>query len=118
MAHLCYRLLASDVKRSYSFSTEMFRRRTMTQKTLRMLLVALVAILSFASAADAAPKKALRHRPKHSSRVASGSNSAPKGAAKSTTRKKKPAADAKRMDAKTAAPLPKKPVPSTKPRHG
>jgi len=90
----------------------------MTRKTLRMLLVALVTILSFASAAEAgAPKKALRHRPKHSSRVASASNSVPKGAAKPTARKKNAAAPAaKSASPKTATPLKKKPTPSTKPR--
>jgi len=38
---------------------------------MRLFLVALVAIMSLATIAEAAPKKAVRHRTKHSTRVSS-----------------------------------------------
>src|SRR5204862_384556 len=38
----------------------------------RILLIALLVAFGAASIADAAPKKAVRHRPKHSTRVSSG----------------------------------------------
>jgi hypothetical protein len=44
----------------------------MNRKTIKMLLVAIVASFAIASMAEAAPKKAVRHRTKHSSRVSSG----------------------------------------------
>jgi hypothetical protein len=44
----------------------------MTRKAFRMMLVPLVAAFALSSVAEAAPKKAVRHRPKHSSRVSTG----------------------------------------------
>jgi len=44
----------------------------MSRKTIKMLLVAIVASFAIASMAEAAPKKAVRHRVRHSSRVSSG----------------------------------------------
>lgn len=55
----------------------------MLRKTMKMLVVALVAAFALSSMAEAAPKKTLRHRTKHSSRVASG--------AAATTSRKPPA---------------------------
>ena len=54
----------------------------MIRRMLKTLAVALVAVFTLAAAADAAPKRAVRHRPKHSTRVASGTST--------TTTKKKP----------------------------
>ena len=57
----------------------------MARKTMKMLLLALVAAFALSSVAEAAtapPKRTVRHRTKHSSRVASGA---------STTTAKKPA---------------------------
>ena len=67
----------------------------MARKTLKMLAVALVAAFALSSVAEAGapPKKSVRHRTKHSSRVASGA---------STTTARKPA--------------PKKPAPSSRTR--
>ncbi len=61
----------------------------MVHKTMKMLLVALVAAFTLSSMAEAAapPKRAVRHRVKHSSRVASGVSTTP---AKRPTPKKKP----------------------------
>ena len=44
----------------------------MMQKTMKLLLVAIVAVLTLGSLAEAAPKKVLRHRARHSTRVAAG----------------------------------------------
>jgi hypothetical protein len=63
----------------------------MIRKTMKMLVVALIATFALSSMAEAAaPKKTVKHRPKHSSRVSSG--------AATTTAKK---------------PLPKKPAASS-----
>ncbi len=43
----------------------------MVRKTMKMLVMALIAAFALSSVAEAAPRKT-RHRPKHSSRVASG----------------------------------------------
>jgi DNA-binding protein HU-beta len=44
----------------------------MTIKAIRIVLVSMAAALVLASAAEAAPRKSVRHRPKHSSRVSTG----------------------------------------------
>jgi hypothetical protein len=44
----------------------------MTLKAIRIVVVSLVAALALSSAAEAAPRKSVRHRPKHSSRVSTG----------------------------------------------
>ena len=46
----------------------------MVRKTMKMLVVTLVAAFALSSMAEAAPKKMVRHRAKHSSRVASGAD--------------------------------------------
>ena len=42
------------------------------RKTLKMMVAVLLAVFTLASMAEAAPKKAVRHRPRHSSRVSVG----------------------------------------------
>jgi hypothetical protein len=44
----------------------------MNRRTLSILLVTIVAAFAFSSMAEAAPKKPVRHRTRHSSRVSSG----------------------------------------------
>jgi hypothetical protein len=61
----------------------------MLRKTMKMLVVALVAAFALSSMAEAAPRKTVRHRAKHSSRVSSGE----------ATAGKKPAAKKKRAAA-------------------
>ena len=65
----------------------------MIRKSMKMLLCALLAAFTLSSIAEAAPKKVLRHRTKHSSRVASGSGSAA-AAEKPAAKKKTPATPA------------------------
>ena len=43
----------------------------MIRRTIRMVVLALVAVFGFGAIADAAPKKAVHHRARHSTRVAS-----------------------------------------------
>ena len=43
----------------------------MIRTTMKLLLVAVVAVCTLGSMAEAAPKKAVRHRAKHSTRVSS-----------------------------------------------
>ena len=96
----------------------------MNRNTLKMLLVALVAVFAVSSMAEAAPKKVVRHRTRHSSRVSSGA-AATNG--KSAVTKRKPAPAAKRKTAPNSnattahKPAAKKPAvtkrqPTTKPR--
>ena len=56
----------------------------MARKAFNMLLAALLTVFTFGSPAEAAPKKVVRHRTKHSARVVTGT----------TTTKKKTAAKA------------------------
>lgn len=92
----------------------------MIRKSMKMLLCALLAAFTLSSIAEAAPKKALRHRTKHSSRVASGSATTDKKpAAKKTTAtasaaKKKSGASVHRSTAKKPAQAKRRPT--TKPR--
>ena len=62
----------------------------MVRKTMKMLVVALMAAFALSSMAEAAvpPKRAVRHRAKHSSRVASGASTTP--AKRLEPKKKKP----------------------------
>ena len=53
----------------------------MMRKTMKLLVVALAAVLTFGSMAEAAPKKAVHKRVKHSTRVSAASGA--------TTTKKK-----------------------------
>jgi hypothetical protein len=46
----------------------------MIRTSMKLLLVALVATFALASSAEAAPRKTVRHRAKHSSRVSSSPN--------------------------------------------
>jgi hypothetical protein len=92
----------------------------MVRKSMKMLAVALIAAFALSSMAEASTPKKTRHRPKHSSRVASG-------AAVTTTKKpapKKPAAAKAGTPAKSTSAA-KKPAakkttakrrPTTKPR--
>jgi hypothetical protein len=61
----------------------------MIRKTINMLLVAVVAVCFLGSMAEAAPKKTVRHRAKHSTRVSSGTepSTAPKASGAATKRR-------------------------------
>ena len=94
----------------------------MLRKTMKMLVVALVAAFALSSMAEAAaPKKTVRHRTKHSSRVTSGASTtagrkpaAKKKAAAATSRTR---AHANRSAQKPAVrKAPAKSRPTTKPR--
>jgi hypothetical protein len=97
----------------------------MNRKAMKMLLVALIAVFAVSSMAEAAaPKKVVRHRTKHSSRVSAGA-AATNGKAAVTRKKPAPAAKAKTAPNSNAPtphkPAAKKPVatrrtPTTKPR--
>ena len=82
--------------------------------TMKMLLVALLASFALSSLAEAAPKKAVRHRPKHSSRVTSGTTATP--TAKKASTKKKRTASASSAKKPAAVRTAAKRKPSTKPR--
>ena len=78
----------------------------MTRRTVQQFLLAAVAVLSLGSMAEAAgPKKVVHHRPKHSTRVASGESTAKKRAAQAAK---------SRSAAKKSTPARRKPT--TKPR--
>jgi Flp pilus assembly protein TadB len=66
------------------------KRDSMIRKTMKMLLVAVVAVCTFGAVAEAAPKKAVRHRAKHSTRVSSSAepSAAAKPARKATTKRR------------------------------
>ena len=64
-------------------------RDSMLRKTMKMLLVAMVAVCTLGSMAEAAPKKVVRHRAKHSTRVSSSAEEA--SAAGKATTKRRPA---------------------------
>jgi hypothetical protein len=94
---------------------------SMIRNTMKMLLCALLASFTLSSIAEAAPKKPLPHRPKHSSRVGSGSAAATDK--KPATKKKTPTASAskKKSGASVHRSTAKKPQqakrhPTTKPR--
>jgi len=76
----------------------------MVRKTMKMLVVALVAAFALSSMAEAAPKKTVRHRAKHSSRVTSGT---------AATAPKKPAAKKKRASASRTRAQSSRPAKST-----
>ena len=92
----------------------------MIRKSMKMLLCAVLAAFTLSSVAEAAPKKVLRHRTKHSSRVASGGAVTPDK--RPATKKKTPTASpAKRKGGPTSRSTAKKPAqakrrPTTKPR--
>lgn len=92
----------------------------MIRKSMTTWLCALVAAVTLSSIAEAAPKKPLPHRPKHSSRVASGSSAAT--AKKPATKKKTPGGSAaKKKSASVNGSTTKKSAqskrhPTTKPR--
>ena len=80
----------------------------MTRKTIKSLALALIAVFALGSMSEAAPKK-VRHRPKHSTRVSSGTTS---------TIRKRPAAKKRVVVRKstTARQTAAKRRPPTKPR--
>jgi len=85
---------------------------------MKTLLLALIAALTLGTIAEAAPaRKAVRHRPRHSSRVSSSTGTT--GEATATTNKTRAPAKKKKSGAtakaKTASTV-KKHAPSTKPR--
>jgi hypothetical protein len=94
----------------------------MVRKTMKMLVAALIAAFALSSMAEAAaPKKAVRHRAKHSSRVVSGAT----GTAGRKPAAKKKAAAARSRTRVTANRVAQKPAvkkatakrrPTTKPR--
>jgi hypothetical protein len=64
----------------------------MIRKAMNMLLVAVVAVCFLGSMAEAAPKKTVRHRAKHSTRVSSGTEpSTPAKASRKATTKRRAA---------------------------
>ena len=83
----------------------------MIRHTLKMLLVALLASFALSSEAEAAAKKPVHPRAKHSSRVTSGSTGTTT-VKKPSEKKKRAASSAKKPAARTAT----KRKPSTKPR--
>jgi hypothetical protein len=94
---------------------------SMIRKSMKLLLCALLAAFTLSSIAEAAPKKALSHRTKHSSRVASGSTAA--NDKRPAAKKKAPTASAakKKSGASVHRSTMKKPAqakrrPTTKPR--
>ena len=80
----------------------------MTRKTLKSLAFALMAVFALSSVGEAAPRK-VRHRPKHSTRVSSGTT---------TTIRKKPPVKKRVVVRKstTGKKVVAKRRPSTKPR--
>ena len=91
----------------------------MVRKTMTTLLVALVAAFTLGSIAEAAPpRKPVRPRAKHSSRVTSGSGAATTTAKKPAAKKKKRAVAKSQSTAKTPAArkAAAKRKPTTKPR--
>ena len=89
----------------------------MIRKTMKLLLIAILAAITLSSTAEAAQKKTVRHRPKHSSRVTASAASVPaavkkskakRRASKSTTAKKSTATKRVKATAKRK--------PTTKPR--
>ena len=90
----------------------------MIRKSMKLLLCALLAVFTVSSIAEAAPKNTLRHRTKHSSRVASGgatTNTKPatkKRTNSASAAKKKSGAASNRSTAKRPAQR----RPTTKPR--
>jgi len=90
----------------------------MIRKTMKLLLVALIASFALSSFAEAAPpKKTVRPRAKHSTRVTAGSTAKSGGKRPAA---KKPAASAKKKRAAASKTGAKRPAakrkPSTKPR--
>jgi hypothetical protein len=90
---------------------------------VRLLLVALLVAFSAVSAADAAQKKVVRHRPRHSTRVAAGATATTGTRASASRRrvaaKKKARASASRTAAKKSAARARATArrrPATKPR--
>lgn len=80
----------------------------MTRKTIKSLALAMMAVFALGSMSEAAPRK-VRHRPRHSTRVSSGTTS---------TIRKKPAAKKHVVVRKstTARKAPARRRPPTKPR--
>jgi len=90
----------------------------MVRKAFKGLLIALIAIFALGTIGEAAAqKKSVRHRPRHSSRVSSGSAAAPATTKKKTSPRKKSAGPAsKNTEGEKSKTAVKKPTPSTKPQ--
>jgi hypothetical protein len=92
----------------------------MIRTAIRMMLVTLVTAFALTTVAEAAPKKHVRHRTKHSSRVSTGgapatatrADTAPTGSAKAKRPTTKRASSAKKATTAKSA----KRRPTTKPR--
>lgn len=75
----------------------------MTLKAIRIVLVSMAAALVLSSAVEAAPRKSVRHRPKHSSRVSTGAVPAQKAQATAKKRSRRGSAVKSRSTAKKSA---------------
>jgi hypothetical protein len=85
----------------------------MTRRMLKTLLALVAVVLMFGAGAEAAgPKKVVRHRPKHSSRVASGQTSAARKKVVIKRRRPTTSSSASASKSKTTV---KKPVVKRKP---
>jgi hypothetical protein len=84
----------------------------MMRKMLRAVLVSLVALFTVAAMAEAAPKRVVHHRARHSSRVASG-RVVKKHVTVVRRHGRKVVKSSRKIVGKT---IPRKPRPRTKPR--
>lgn len=85
----------------------------MTRRLLKTVLALLAALMMVGSAEAAGPKKPVRHRTKHSTRVASGQSAVKK---KTVVKKRQPSSSSAKSHTTTKKPAPPKRKPSTKPR--
>ena len=81
----------------------------MARKTFKMMLAALLAVFTLSSLAEAAPKKVVRHRTKHSGRVVTGTTTAKK---KTATKANPSSRTARAKSSTTAKPRPSTPAKS------
>ena len=91
----------------------------MIRRTMKMMLVALVAIFTLGSMAEAAPKKVVKHRARHSTRVSASTTPPPtsaRTAKKKTAVSKHRVTSASRPAATAKRPTTTKRRPATKPR--
>jgi hypothetical protein len=81
--------------------------RSMTRKTLKTVLLVLLAVFSLSAIGEAAPRKAVRHRPRHTRRIAAAATTAKKKTVRVTrraaTRSKQAAARAATRTKRAAA---------------
>ena len=91
----------------------------MIRKTMKMLVVALVTMLVLGSMAEAAPKRVVKHRTRHSTRVSASRTPPPTSARtvkKKTAVSKRRVTSASRPAATAKRPTTTKRRPATKPR--